>query len=105
MSKLPRNKQMPRNIIECDQIKMDKKVYCNACTDIAICEWPDKRDIEEVVSTQAERNAELEKEIQAVADQLYELYDNYNETALPEIYGSILGLHERLEIVLGEYPK
>lgn len=43
------------------------------------------------------RIKKLEDEIQEVSNQLLELYDKCNETAEPEVYGTILGLHERLE--------
>lgn len=43
---LPRNRLMPRSIKECDNINVDKTVYCNACQGILSCNYPDKRDIE-----------------------------------------------------------
>lgn len=51
----------------------------------------------QIITKQAERITELEGKIQEVANQLIELYTDCNETAEPEVYGSILGLHQRLE--------
>lgn len=39
-------------------------------------------------------------EIQEVSNQLINLYTECNETTEPEVYGTILGLHEGLEIFL-----
>jgi len=47
-----------------------------------------------------ERIKEREAEIQEVSNQLMDLYESCQKTAKPEIYGSILGLHERLEKAL-----
>jgi len=44
-----------------------------------------------------ERIEELEAEIQEVANQLMDLYTKCSETTEPEVFGTILGLHERLE--------
>ena len=49
---------------------------------------------------QAKRIKYLKAEIQEVANQLIELYNECNETTEPEVYGAILGLHERLEQAL-----
>lgn len=43
---------------------------------------------------------ELKTEMQEVANQLMDLYDKCIETAEPEVFGTILGLHERLEEAL-----
>ncbi len=43
------------------------------------------------------RIADFETEIQEVSNQLMELYDKCGDTTEPEIYGTVLGLHERLE--------
>lgn len=53
--------------------------------------------LNELIEQQVERNEELEAEMEEVANQLYELYNECNETTEPEVYGTILGLHERLE--------
>ena len=42
----------------------------------------------------------LQTEMQEVANQLMDLYDNCVETTEPEVFGTILGLHERLETAL-----
>ncbi len=42
----------------------------------------------------------LESEIQEVSNQLVDLYNKCNETTAPEVYGTVLGLHERLEQAL-----
>ncbi|MBE3145025.1 MAG: hypothetical protein IMZ61_14070 [Planctomycetes bacterium] len=39
-------------------------------------------------------------ELQEIANLLMELYTDCNETAAPEVYGSILGMHERIELYL-----
>ena len=39
----------------------------------------------------------LQTEMQEVANQLMDLYDKCVETTEPEVFGTILGLHERLE--------
>ena len=39
-------------------------------------------------------------ELQEIANLLMELYIDCNETAEPEVYGSILGMHERIELFL-----
>lgn len=39
----------------------------------------------------------LETEMQEVSNQLLELYTDCNETTEPKVYGTILGLHQRLE--------
>ncbi len=41
-------------------------------------------------------------EVQEVCFQLYDLYEDINETAPPEIYGAVLGLHERLGTALAQ---
>ena len=47
-----------------------------------------------------ERIKELKDEIQEVANQLMELYTDCADKTEPEVYGTILGLHERLEQAL-----
>lgn len=47
-----------------------------------------------------ERIKELEGEIQEVSNQLMDLYELCSETTRPAVYGTILGLHERLEQTL-----
>ena len=42
----------------------------------------------------------LQTEMQEVANQLMDLYDKCIETTEPEVFGTILGLHERLEEAL-----
>ncbi len=42
----------------------------------------------------------LQTEMQEVANQLMDLYDKCIETTEPEVFGTILGLHERLETAL-----
>jgi len=44
-----------------------------------------------------ERIEELEAEMEEVSNQLYELYSECADTTEPKVYGTILGLHERLE--------
>jgi len=46
------------------------------------------------------RIEELEAEMLEISNQLMDLYDSCQKTAEPKIYGSILGLHERLEKAL-----
>lgn len=60
------------------------------------------REMEKKLKAKIQRIAELENVIQITKNQLYELYDSCNETAEPEVYGTILGLHERLEQFLNE---
>jgi hypothetical protein len=69
--------------------------HCHICggTMIPIC-------VEAELIKQNKRIEELEAEIQEVSNQLLELYDNCNETTRPAVYGTILGLHERLEQTL-----
>lgn len=47
-----------------------------------------------------QRIKELKTEMQEVSNQLMDLYDKCQETTKPEVYGTILGLHERLEKLL-----
>lgn len=51
----------------------------------------------ELIAGVCERVKELKTEIQEVSNQLLDLYDKCNETTKPEFYGTVLGLHERLE--------
>jgi len=44
-----------------------------------------------------DRIKELEAEMLEISNQLMDLYDSCQKTAEPEIYGAILGLHQRLE--------
>ena len=46
------------------------------------------------------RIKELKTLMQDTSNQLIELYDKCNETTEPEVYGTILGLHEKLEQTL-----
>ena len=39
-------------------------------------------------------------ELQEIANLLLELYTDINDTAAPEVYGTILGIHERIELFL-----
>ena len=55
---------------------------------------------EEDWQTAEKRITWLEDEIQEAANDLYDLYDKCNNTTEPEVYGAILGLHERLELAL-----
>ena len=43
-------------------------------------------------------------ELQEIANLLMELYTDINDTAAPEVYGSILGMHERIELFLESEP-
>ena len=43
-----------------------------------------------------ERGAEL----QAIADLCYEQYTLFCDTDMPEVYGTFLGIHERIEVFL-----
>ena len=47
----------------------------------------------------------LRRELNEISIQLNELYDKTCNTTPPEIYASILGLHERLDIALQDKPK
>ena len=51
-------------------------------------------------SANCKRIKGLETIIQEAANDLYDLYDKCNNTTEPEVYGAILGLHERLELAL-----
>jgi hypothetical protein len=42
----------------------------------------------------------LRAEMRAVSDELYELYNETCDSTPPEIYASIFGLHERLDVFL-----
>ena len=61
----------------------------------------------DILNSCGHRNSELERiegleaEIQEVSNQLIELYNQCSETTAPEVYGTILGLHERLEALKG----
>lgn len=48
----------------------------------------------------AQRIKEFETEIREVSNQLSDLYELCSETTEPAVYGTILGLHERLERAL-----
>lgn len=48
----------------------------------------------------AEQIKDFEAEVQEVSNQLYDLYELCSDTTRPEVYGSILGLHERLDQAL-----
>ena len=48
-------------------------------------------------TVQAERIEDLQDEMQQVSNDLYDLYNKCADTTEPEIYGTILGLSERLE--------
>ena len=54
----------------------------------------------EKLNKQVEQIKELEDEIQEVSNQLNDLYELCSETTRPAVYGTILGLHERLEQAL-----
>ena len=43
---------------------------------------------------------DMKVEMQEIANLLMELYTDINDTAEPEVYGSILGIHERIELFL-----
>ena len=47
-----------------------------------------------------QQTGELKTEMQEVANQLMDLYDKCIETTEPEVFGTILGLHERSTISL-----
>jgi len=42
------------------------------------------------------------EEMQAIANMLIDLYTDISETESPEVYGTILGIHERIEVFLQE---
>lgn len=71
--------------------KQDVEIEIHACY---------HKDIYDHIKEQVKQIKELETEIQEVSNQLYNLYDACNETTEPEVYGTILGLHERLEQAL-----
>ena len=56
--------------------------------------WSELAEENEILK---ERITELQNEIQQVSNDLYELYNKCADTTEPEIYGTILGLSERLE--------
>jgi len=56
--------------------------------------WSELAEENEILK---ERITELQNEMQQVSNDLYELYNKCADTTEPEIYGTILGLSERLE--------
>lgn len=61
-------------------------------------EQSDKRI--EQINKFKDRIKELEAEIREVSNQLYNLYKLCSDTTSSDVYGTILGLHERLEQAL-----
>jgi len=57
-----------------------------------------------VVDAQKQEIESLKTELREISRQFCELYDQTCDTTPPEIYASILGLHERLDIALQEKP-
>ena len=49
-------------------------------------------------------NNDARTELQEIANLLLELYTDISETTDPEVYGSILGIHERIELYLQGQP-
>jgi len=56
--------------------------------------WSELAEENEILK---ERITELQNEMQQVSNDLYELYNKCADTTEPEIYGTILGLSERLD--------
>ena len=56
--------------------------------------WSELAEENEILK---ERITELQNEMQQVSNDLYELYNKCADTTKPEIYGTILGLSERLD--------
>ena len=104
-----------RNSERVKALKELPSAVCPAClleriTDLekAVKEWRNKADSELDINAKLHTlTAKLQQqvkgyevEIQEVANQLMDLYDKCIETTEPEIFGTILGLHERLEEAL-----
>jgi hypothetical protein len=80
-------------LLENLSLEADLKIKQSVCETI-------EREVTKINKALKKRTKELETEIQEVSNQLLGLYDNCNETTRPAVYGTILGLHERLEQAL-----
>jgi len=91
LKELPSTVVCPACLLErIAELEADAKIKQSVCETI-------EKEVTILNDKLKEQVKKLGAEIQEVSNQLLELYDNCNETAEPEVFGTILGLHERLK--------